>query len=67
MTDTKVQNLFNHATSDMIFAGPARINEKRQVLSNLPPSCGIVTNYRTFLEGFLSVEEFCRWLDEWGE
>jgi hypothetical protein len=27
--------------------------------------CITVPNYRTFVEGFLAVEDFCRWLEEW--
>ena len=29
--------------------------------------CGIVTNYRTFMEDVLEVEEFCQWLKGWDE
>ena len=50
-------------------ADPTSPDTKNRPQSNSEAGfmCGIVTNYRTFLADFLAVEEFCRWLDEWGE
>ena len=43
------------------------INKKETKPLELVSVCGRDTNYRTFVDGFRAVEEFCLWLDDWNE
>lgn len=39
-------------------------NEKRTASDEFVPLCGIVEDYRTFIEDFKRVLEFVEWLEE---
>lgn len=39
-------------------------NEKRATSSEAVPLCGIVEDYRTFIEDFKRVLEFVEWLED---
>ena len=41
-------------------------NEKRTASDEVVPLCGIVEDYRTFVEDFKRVLEFVEWLEEEG-